>query len=321
MTKRPDGQGRDAARPRDIPVDGWKAIFLRAWRDLGPDHIGLTSAGVAFYGLLALFPAITALMAISGLIFDPADVTGQIETLSSLMPAGAADIVINQAKSVTGSESSGLGLAALLGIAIALYSASKGVASLMEGFNIAYEEEETRGFVRLTITKLALTLFLVVGLVAGLGVVLIIPGILSLIDLGQTTELLIGFARWAVLLAMTICGILLLYRMGPDRKAAQWRWLLPGAALSCVLWVCASYAFSIYAQNFGSYNETFGALAGVIVLLTWLWLSAYVLLFGAEINAEAEAQVRPDTTVGHHMPRGARGAVKADELAGMPEEG
>lgn len=307
--------GRDAVRPKDIPASGWKDIGIRAWGQVGDDHVGLVAAGVAFYGLLALFPAITALMAIGGLILDPAQLADQMQMLATVVPESAAEIILGQATEVAGSQSGGLGLAALLGIAIAVYSASKGVGSLIEGLNLAYDEDETRGFVRLTITKLALTLFLVVGMVAGLGATLVLPSVLAIIDLGPTTEMLIGLSRWALLLALTVLGILVLYRTAPDRSPAQWRWLLPGAVTACILWMAASIGFSIYIENFGSYNETFGTIAGVVILLMWLWISAYVLLLGAELNSEAEAQVLFDTTTGPGMPRGERGAVAADRLA------
>lgn len=313
--------GRDAARPRDIPPAAWRMIAIRVWHKAGRDHIGLIAAGVAFYGLLALFPAITALMAISGLMFEPEQVTGQIETVTAFMPRNVARIVLDQAVEVAGSQKGGLGLAALFGLGVALYSASRGVASLIEGMNVAYDEAETRGIVRLTVTRLALTAILLLGLVFGLGATLVLPGILKLLALGPLTDILIGLTRWAVLLAMTVGGILILYRTAPDRASARWRWLWPGAILACVSWIAASAAFSLYVETFGSYNETFGALAGVIVLLMWLWLSAFVLLFGAEINAEAEAQVRPDSTTGPGMPLGLRGAVKADQLAGPDTRG
>lgn len=210
-----DVPGRHATRPREIPLRGWKMILLRVWRKLGEDHVGLIAAGVAFYGLLALFPAITALMAIAGLIFDPAQFTDQLGSVTAFVPENVAEIVMGQAVEVAGSQEGGLGLAALAGIGVALYSASRGVASLIEGMNVAYGEPETRGFVKLTLTKLALTFVLVTGLVAGLGAALIVPGILSLVTLGPLTELLIGLARWVILLAMTLGGLLLLYRRRP----------------------------------------------------------------------------------------------------------
>ncbi len=307
--------GEYAETPRAIPARGWWQLIRRAWAEVGKDHVSLVSAGVAFYGLLAIFPAITAILAISGLILEPDQVTGQFQTFAAVLPQEAAEIILDQAKEVAGSESAGLGLAALLALAIALYSASKGTGSLIESLNIAYDEAETRGFVRLTITKLALTVFLVLGLIGAICATLVLPGLFSIIDLGATTEFLIGLARWAVLLAFTVAGIAVVYRYAPDRDAAQWRWLTPGAIIACLLWIAASVGFSIYVENFASYNESFGALSGVIILLMWLWMSAFVILLGAEINAEAEAQTRADTTIGTDMPMGVRGAVKADTLA------
>lgn len=283
--------------------------------EVSKDHISLIAAGVAFYGLLALFPGITALMAVSGLILEPSQVTSQIETVSAFVPEAAAEIIIGQATAVAGSAEGGLGLAAVVGFGLALWSASAGVGSLMEGINVAYDEAEERGMVRLYATRLILTLFLVVGMVAGLASTVVLPSILQLIALGPTTELLIGLARWAVLLALTVLGLGLLYRYAPSRRPARWRWLTPGAVLATVLWIAASAAFAVYVQNFGSYQETFGALAGVVILLMWLWLSAVLVLVGAEVNAETEAQTRIDSTVGTPMPMGARGAVKADTLA------
>ena len=308
-------EGEFATAPHRIPARGWLRILRRAWSEAGRDHVSLIAAGVAFYGLLALFPAITALMAISGLVLEPEQVTAQIERLSGLMPEGAADIILGQAVEVAGSQETGLGIAALLGLALALYSASKGVASLIEGLNIAYDEEETRGFIGLTALKLILTVFLIFGMVAALGATVIVPGVLAFVQLGAATELLIGFVRWALLLVLTVLGIAVLYRYAPDRRAARWAWLTPGAAMACAAWIAASVGFSFYVSNFGNYNESFGALAGVVVLLMWLWISAFVLLLGAEVNAEAEAQTRTDTTVGPGRPMGGRGAVKADELA------
>jgi len=301
-----------ADSPTDIPPRDWKRIAGRVWSAIGDHHVSLISAGVAFFGLLALFPAITALVAIAGLVLDPAQVTSQIDRLSALLPASAAEIVAGQATEVAGAEGAGLGFAAIAGLALALYSASKGVASLVEGITIAYGETDDRGIIARTVLKVALTLFLVIGVVMGLAAAVVLPGILGLVDLGIVTEWLIRVGRWAVLLGMTIVGIAVLYRFGPDRRAAKWRWLTPGAVVACVLWLLASVAFALYAENFASYNESFGALSGVIVLLTWMWISAFVLLLGAEINAAAEFQTLQDTTVGPDRPIGERGAVPAD---------
>lgn len=304
--------GHDATGPRQIPWRGWWQIAKRVWNALSTDHVSLVAAGVAFYGLLALFPAITAIMALAGVVLDPGQVTEQVEAVSALMPEAATEIIIGQATSAAGSQEGALGLAALLGLGLAIWSASKGVGSLMEGMNVVHGETEDRGFVRLTLTRLGLTLFLIVGMISGLVATIVLPSILQLLTLGATTELLIGVGRWAALIFLTILGLGVLYRYAPSRKPPKWRWLTPGAVLATIGWIAASGGFAFYVQNFGSYHETFGALAGVVILLMWLWISAYLILLGAEVNAEAEAQTRADTTVGPSMPAGARGAAKAD---------
>lgn len=307
-------RGRGAETPAEIPPKGWKDIAFRVKDEIAADHVGLISAGVAFYALMAIFPAITALMALAGLVFEPEQMMAQLETLASFMPEDAAQIILDQAVAVTGSQNAGLGLAFFVGIAIAIYSASKGMASLIEGLNVAYDEEETRGFVKRTALKLGLTLFLIIGVLAGLAAALAVPALLGAIDLPAWVELVLQIGRWLLLALLTILGLAVLYRFGPSRDKPEWQWLTPGAILACVVWLVASIAFSIYVGNFGSYNETFGSLAGVIVLLMWLWLSAFIILMGAELNAEMEAQTRHDTTTGPDEPMGARGAQKADKL-------
>ncbi|MGZ9809309.1 YihY/virulence factor BrkB family protein [Pseudoroseicyclus sp. H15] len=319
-TKKTGGLGHEASRPRDIPLAGWKAIALRTIGEFKTDHVTLIAAGVAFYGLLAIFPAITALLAIGGLVLSPSQVTDQLANVSSMLPPRAAEIILGQATEVAGSENAGLGFAALLGLALALYSASKGVASLIEGLNIAYDEQETRGFIKLKAITLGLTVMLVIGMVAGLAATVVLPSLFSLLNLPPSLEQIFGLLRWAILFVLTVLGLATIYHFGPDRSPPKWRWLIPGAALACILWIAASMGFSIYSQNFSSYNESFGALAGVVVLLMWLWISALVLLLGAEINSEAEQQTYFDTTTGPDMPMGMRGAVKADTPPPPPAE-
>lgn len=311
--------GSFATRPRQISLTGWKAIAMRVKSELAADRISLVSAGVAFYALMAIFPAITALMAIAGLFITPADVTAQIQQITEVLPQRAAEILIEQAKSVAGSQRGGLGLAAVLGLLLALYSASQGVAHLIEGLNVAYDETEERGFIRLKFTTLALTLLLIAGLLLAIGALVVLPGMLAIFQFGPALEAFASWMRWGVLLLLVVAGIALIYRFGPSRKAAEWAWITPGALVACLLWLAGSLAFSLYAEHFGSYQETFGSLAGVIILLFWLWISAYVILLGAEINAEMEAQTWHDTTTGKDMPRGVRGAVKADEFRGSGE--
>lgn len=314
MTDTPDSRGRDAQKPTHIPKKGWKDIALRVKDEVADDHVSLIAAGVAFYGLLALFPAITAIIAIGGLMFDPADLVGQFDTMQGIVPQAVLDIITEQATEVAGSREGGLGLTAVIGIALALYSASKGMASLIEGMNVAYDEDEGRGFVWLKVQVLALTVMLIIGVIAAAVAAGLIPTILTLLPLGPVGEVLATIATGLALAALTIFGLAVIYRYGPSREEAKWRWVSPGAVVACILWLLVSAGFAFYVSNFGSYNESFGALAGVIILLMWFWMSAFVVLIGAELNSEMEAQTRVDTTDGPRAPMGERGAIKADRL-------
>lgn len=307
-------RGRDAETPTEIPAIGWKDIALRVKDEIASDHVGLIAAGVAFYALLALFPALTAIMALSGLVLEPAEVTAQLENLTQLMPQQAAQIILDQAVAVAGSEQGGLGAAFIIGLLLAIYSASKGMGSLIEGLNVAYDEEESRGFVKKTLWTLGLTVFLILGLLLGLVAALAVPAILNIVKFPAWLETTLALSRWVILALMTVFGLAVLYRYGPSRDDAEWKWLTPGTVAACVIWIAASFGFSIYVSNFGSYNESFGSMAGVIILLMWLWISAFIVLLGAELNAEIEAQTSADTTVGPQEPMGARGAEKADKL-------
>lgn len=307
-------RGREAARPGQIPRQGWIDIAMRVKDEVNRDHVGLVAAGIAFYGLLALFPAITACMAIAGLLTEPSGIVAQLEQVGQLLPEQAATIIIDQAQQVAGSQGGGLGLAAVLGILIAIFSASKGVNSLIEGLNVAYGETDDRSFVKSILLRLALTLFLIFGFLIGAGVAMVLPAVLSALPLGSGTQTIARVASWGALVLLTILGLAVLYRFGPNRSHARWAWITPGAALATVLWVLGSAAFAFYVSNFANYNETFGTLGGVIALLMWLWLSAFIVLIGAEVDSEMEAQTRHDTTTGPEQPMGERGAVKADNL-------
>ena len=307
-------RGRQAETPSKIPLAGWKDIAFRLKDEIANDRIGLIAAGVAFYGLLALFPAITALVAISGLLVEPNQIVEQLNALSGVMPEEVITIITAQASSVAGSREGGLGLAAVFGILVALYSASKGMASLMQGINVAYDENEERGFVKLKLVTFGLTVLLMLGLLIAMLSTLALPAFLAYVQLGWMLEGVITVALWVGLFFATIVGLSVLYRYAPSRDAAEWRWTSIGALVGCLLWISASAGFAFYVSNFGSYNESFGTLAGVIVLLMWFWISAFIILLGAELNAELEAQTMVDTTQGEDQPMGSRDAVKADNL-------
>jgi membrane protein len=284
---------RRADSPHDIPASGWRAIAVRTWQAITTDHVSVVSAGVAFFGLLAMFPALAAVVAVAGIVISPADVQERMATFAGALPEEAAGIVTEQAVSVA-EAGSGAGWGAVLGFLLALWGASKGVKAIMDGMNIAYGEKEKRGFIRYNLVALALTLFLIAGVIVALGAAVVAPAVASFLALPGSIEALLKYAPWPVLFALTIFGLAVLYQYGPSRENAGWRWITPGAAVATVLWLVGTIAFSVYAANFGSYNAAYGALGGVIVLLTWLWLSAFVVLLGAEVNSEIERQVSPD---------------------------
>lgn len=286
----------------------------RVSRKLGAKSVGLIAAGIAFYGLLSLFPAITAAVAIVGIYYDSTVLLANADWILSATPEATRSMISGQIAEVADAREQSLGWAALLAIAIAFWSASRGMGSMVEGLNAVYDEEEKRGFIALKLTTLGLTISLIIGLTLAVAVVAAIPAALAFV---VGSDAMAGQAlaiRWPALMVVGIAGFAVLYRFGPSRRKATWRWLSPGAVLACLLWVAGSLGFSFYVQQFGSYNETFGALGGVVVMLTWLWLSAFVVLLGALVDAELEAQTRKDSTVGPDKPMGERGAVKADTL-------
>jgi membrane protein len=311
-------RGRHADSPTKIPAKGWKDIAFRLKDEIGEDRVGLIAAGVAFYGLLALFPAITALLAIGGLLVEPNQIINQLSSLSGIVPQAAMNIITEQAIEVADSREGGLGLAALLGICVAVYSASKGMGSLMDGMNVAYDEKEERGFIRLKLETLGLTLFLIFGLLVAVAAMIAIPVLLNTLNFGSFAETAATVIIVAFILALSMFGLAVLYRYGPSRDAPEFKWASLGAIAACIIWLIGSAGFAFYVANFGAYNESFGALGGVVVLLMWLWISAFIVMLGAELNAEMEAQTKHDTTVGRDQAMGNRDAAKADRL-GQPQ--
>jgi membrane protein len=318
-SKNDAAHGRTARSPAAIPWPGWKDILKRTWQELGNDHVSVIAAGVAFYGLLALFPALTSLISIAGLVLDPAEVVAQLGEWTAGLPQTAAEIIVGQSVGVASGGGTALSLAAIGGLALALYSTAKGTKTLMEGMNVAYDEEETRGFLRLNLTALALTGLMIIALIVAVALGVVVPLIIDTLDLPRIAEKLLHLARWVMLAVIAMAGLSILYRFGPSRQDAKWRWITPGAVVAILLWIAATAGFSIYVSNFGSYNETYGALGGVIVLLTWLWMSAFIVLLGAELNAEIEHQIATDTTTGPDKPMGQRGALMADTLGEATE--
>jgi membrane protein len=309
-------QGREARVPSEIPRRGWLEILKRTRREVARDNVPLVAAGVAFYSLLALPPALAAIIALWGLIADPAEIQAQIEELGRALPPEAASVVSDQLRNVAAKSANALGWTAAIGFLLSLWSARAAVSAMIGALNIVYEEEEDRGFFKLTFLTLALTLFALLGGVLALLLVAGVPAILEFVGLGGFAETFVHIARWLVLIALAVFGLAALYRFGPARHRARWSWVTWGAGTGAMLWIIASAAFSVFVANFGKYGETYGAIAGVVLLLLWLWISALAALVGAEINSEMEHQTRRDTTTGAEKPLGARAAWVADHVAG-----
>jgi membrane protein len=310
------GRGHRAERPEQIPPKGWKEIALRLKTEIKQDQVALLAAGVAFYALLSLFPAIIAAVSIYGLVADPTTVRDQIARLTETLSPETAKLVGEQIRQVTAGAGGALGLATVLGIAIALWSASSGMKALITGVNMAYDESESRKFLKLRGLALLLTLGAMVLMGIALALIVAFPAVTG--DWPTALRWTASILRWLLLAALLTAGLAVLYRYAPDRDEPRWTWVSWGSGIATLLWVVASIGFSIYATFFGNYNKTYGALAGVIVLMFWLFLSAFVVLLGAELNTEMELQTARDTTAGPERPLGERQAHAADHVAEAP---
>jgi membrane protein len=310
-----DDRGRQADTPRDVPARGWKDILARTKAEAKGDQMSLLAAGVAFYSLLALVPTLVAMVSIYGLVADPSEVERQVEDVLGTAPAEVRDLISAQLAEIVG-EGSGAGLAAVVGIALALFSSSAAVKNLISAINVAYDEDETRNPIKLRLVALAFTAGAVLFVVVSFGVIALVPALLEDSALGDVSRLAVTILRYPFLGLALLGGLAVLYRYGPDRDEPEWRWTSPGAVVAVVLWLVGSLAFSGYAANVGSFGETYGSLAGIVVVMLWLFLSAFVVLLGAELNCELERQTGRDTTEGPPQALGRRGAYAADTVGG-----
>jgi membrane protein len=307
--------GVHAEGPTQIPPRGWWQVTRRAFRESSADHVPMLAGGVAFFAFLAIFPALIAAVTLYGLVAEPEQVAQQVRDLTAGLPQETRPLIGDQLTSITAGSGGALGLGLVVSVLAALWSASSGVANLMQAVNIAYDEDETRGFLKLRGTALALTIGAVVFVLLTLTLVAVVPPALDALRLGPVVTVLAQVLRWLLLVLLVVGALAVVYRVAPDRASPQFRWVSTGALVATVLWVVGTVLFSLYIDNFGSYNKTYGALAGVVVLLLWLYLTSYIVLLGAEINAESERQTRHDTTHGPDRPLGSREASAADEVA------
>ena len=307
-------RGRHADTPNQIPPKGLRDVFWRVVEAVVADRVTLIAAGVTYFLLLSLFPALGALVALYGFIADPTTIMGHIGFLASVFPPGSFDLILNQLTALTQQKASALSFAFVTGLIVALWSANSGMKALFDAMNVAYQENEKRSFVRLNLLSLAFTLgalFIAIVLIAAIGV---LPAALAYLWLDRWQELLARFARWPFILTFVGCGIAIIYRYGPSREQAKLRWLSWGVIFSTLLWLAASILFTFYLENFANYNATYGTLGALIGLMVWVWISVIILIVGAELNAELEHQTLRDSTTGAPLPMGQRGAFVADTI-------
>jgi membrane protein len=284
--------GSGASSPTRIPLREWTAILVRTGKKFGKDEIPSVAGSIAYAVIVAIFPAMAALVSLYGLFADPGEIRHQLSMLNGVMPGGALELVKSQLGRIAASHHSGLSLAFAVGIVVSLWSATAGMRAMVRGLNIAWETEETRSFVRLTLLCLALTLGGVLFLVTASAAVIAAPIVLGVLHLSGLISGLTAL-RWPLLFVIVVLALAVLYRLGPNRAEPRWRWVTPGSLTASVLWLAGSAAFSWYIENFGHYDATYGSLGALFGFLTWLWLSAVIVLFGAELNCEVERRTPP----------------------------
>jgi membrane protein len=307
-------RGRQAATPSEIPARGWKDILLRVYANISKHRILALAAGMTYYSILAIFPAIAALVAIYGLFSDPTTIARNLDQLGGFLPAGAIDVAREQLTRVASKGSQALGLTFLVGLAASLWSANAAMKSLFDTLNVANDEEEKRGLIKLNAISLGFTIGAVLFILTSLGSIVVVPAFLNYVGLSNAGDLLLRVGRWPTMYLLLTFALAVIYRYGPSRETPRWRWITWGSAMGALLWLAVSGLFSWYAANFGKFNETYGSLGAVIGFMTWLWISAIVILLGAEVDAEMEHQTKRDTTTGSPKPLGERGAQMADTI-------
>ena len=266
----------------------WKAILLRTFQQIDEDRLLATAAGVVFYGLLAIFPAVTALVSSYGLFADPSTIAANLQNLAVMLPDGAFAIVQDQIARVLSKGTGTLGVTFVFGLLMAIWSANAGMKAIFDALNVVYEEHETRSFLRLNLTSLAFTAAGLASILLMIGGVVAVPLALQRLGLGERGEWIVSLGRWPALFLFLLTALAILYRFGPSRTNARWQWISPGAVAATLLWLAGSALLSWYLSNFGNYTATYGSLGAAIGLMTWMWMSEIIVLCGAELNSEID---------------------------------
>jgi membrane protein len=291
-------------------------VIHRTYLEIISDRISLIAAGCAFYATLALFPAITMLVSIYGLVFDPTTVEPQLEVIREFLPPAAFALISDRVHTLVSQRSGTLGVSLLISTAVAFWSSSTGTKSLLSALNMAYEEQECRGFLRFQVVGLLMTLCGILATITGLTILVFLPVMIDFIGLDAYSSALVRVVSLLLLITFVAASLSLLYYFGPCRRSAKWYWITPGSLIATMLWLAASVLLSLYVGHVANYETYYGPIGAVVGVMMWFWLSAYAVLLGAELNAELELQTLEDTTTGPPKPLGKRGAYVADHIAG-----
>ena len=308
-----------ADSPWKYGLSDWWSVLKRTWKEAHHDNVSVIAAGVAFFSLLAVFPLITAALSTFSYFADPGDVNGLTSTFATLLPGEAYAILEGQVNSVLAAPPLNASFGIILSLGFAFISAGAGIRAMMRAMNVAYEEVESRNPFVFFVFGMLMTLGSLIFVWASLFVIIGVSAALALTNIEDTAGFSSRTLPWILLVTIFCfaCGVM--YRFGPSRRPARKRWVFPGIGFALVSWIAISFGFSKFVVHFGAYNETFGGLASVIILLIWLWLTAMVVILGAELNSELERQTIVDTTRGPCRPLGERGASMADFLARVTE--
>jgi membrane protein len=307
-------RGRNALSPMEMPWLGWRDALLRTWSEAQEDRLLSVSASVAFFALLSVVPGLSVLISVYGLITEPRQIATQLMPLLDVLPAAGRGLIEEQATRIASEPRRALSLNLFVSLGIALWSANAGIKAMFDGLNVIYDEREKRSFLRFNLTALGITVSAVLMLSALLFIVAVTPLLIRDLPFAPQIEFLLKLMRWPAFFLIAVVAIAILYWVGPSRRPARFVWVLPGAVVAAVLWAAASSLFAWYASTLGDYAATYGSLAAVVVFMTWLWLSATIVLLGAELNSELEHQTARDTTRGPEKPMGVRGARMADSV-------
>lgn len=309
-------RGHNAEKPTQIPKKGWKDIALRVKDRLKKDHVSLVSAGIAFYFFLAVFPPIVAGLSLYGLLMEPAQVEQQMGQLANILPERAYEMISDIFERQSEESESSLGWRLVLSILVSLWSANRGAKAVFQGVNITYDEIDERNFFKWTGITLLFTLGgIIIGLIA-IALVVAFPTIIHKIGLPATLESIVQFLRWPILALIVAFSLTIVYKVAPYRQSPKFKWTSWGAIIATVVWLLGSLIFNLFLSNFSRFDNAYGSFAAVIILILWFYLTAFIILLGAEINSEMEHQTNRDTTTGEDRPMGQRGGYHADHVAG-----